>query len=59
MSSMITEPPLPTTQPLICKLKLLLDDSQRKVVAETATAYRSALNHVSAVAFAHGKMSQN
>ncbi len=49
---------LPTTQALTCKIKLLLDADQRDLVAETAKAYRLALNHASAVAFANGKMSQ-
>lgn len=49
---------LPTTQALTCKLKLLLTKEQAEVVRSTALAYRNALNHASAVAFANGKMSQ-
>ncbi|WP_414039314.1 RNA-guided endonuclease InsQ/TnpB family protein [Acidithiobacillus sp. M4-SHS-6] len=49
---------LPSTQSLTCKLKLLLTQEQAEAVRCTALAYRSALNHASAVAFAHGKMSQ-
>jgi len=49
---------LPTTQALTCKLKLLLSKEQEEAVRRTARAYRDALNHASAVAFAHGKMSQ-
>ena len=49
---------LPSTQPLTCKLKLLLDPEQVDAVRRTALAYRAALNHASAVAFAHGQMSQ-
>lgn len=48
---------LPTTQSLTCKLKLLLTQEQAGAVQRTALAYRNALNHVSAVAFANGKMS--
>lgn len=49
---------LPTTQALTCKLKLLLTKEQSEAVRRTAVAYRGALNHASAVAFANGKMSQ-
>ena len=49
---------LPTTQALTCKMKLLLTKEQEEMVARTALAYRDALNHASAVAFANGKMSQ-
>ena len=49
---------LPTSQALTCKLKLLLDKEQVVAVRRTALAYRNALNHASAVAFANGKMSQ-
>lgn len=49
---------LPTTQALTCKLKLLLTQQQAEAVRRTALAYRNALNHASAVAFANGKMSQ-
>jgi len=49
---------LPTTQPLTCKLKLLLTKEQELAIRRTALAYRGALNHASAVAFAHGKLSQ-
>ncbi|MHB8254979.1 MAG: RNA-guided endonuclease InsQ/TnpB family protein, partial [Acidiferrobacter sp.] len=49
---------LPTTQALTCKLKLLLTQEQADAVRCTALAYRTALNHASAVAFANGKMSQ-
>ncbi len=49
---------LPTSQALTCKLKLLLDKEQVDAVRCTAQAYRDALNHASAVAFASGKMSQ-
>jgi IS605 OrfB family transposase len=49
---------LPTTQALTCKLKLLLSKEQEEAVRRTALAYRDALNHTSAVAFANGKMSQ-
>ena len=48
---------LPTTQDLTCKLKLLLTTEQAEAVRRTAVAYRHALNHASAVAFANGKMS--
>ena len=48
---------LPTTQDLTCKLKLLLTTEQAEAVRRTALAYRSALNHASAIAFANGKMS--
>ena len=48
----------PTAQALTCKLKLLLDKEQIGAVRRTALAYRDALNHASAVAFAHGKMSR-
>ena len=49
---------LPQTQSLTCKLKLLLTPEQREAVFATGLAYRDALNHASAVAFANGKMSQ-
>jgi predicted transposase len=49
---------LPTTQALTCKLKLLLTKEQEDAVRRTALAYRNALNHASAIAFANGKMSQ-
>ena len=49
---------LPTTQSLTCKLKLLLTKEQEDAVRRTALAYRHALNHASAIAFANGKMSQ-
>ncbi|MHB1630917.1 MAG: RNA-guided endonuclease InsQ/TnpB family protein [Acidithiobacillus sp.] len=49
---------LPATQALTCKLKLLLTSEQAGAVQRTALAYRNALNHASAVAFANGKMSQ-
>jgi putative transposase len=49
---------LPTTQPLTCKLNLLLTKEQEIAIRQTALAYRNALNHASAVAFANGKMSQ-
>jgi predicted transposase len=49
---------LQTTQALTCKLKLLLSKEQDEAIRRTALAYRDALNHASAVAFAHGKMSQ-
>jgi predicted transposase len=49
---------LPVTQALTCKLKLLLRKEQEAAIQRTALAYRNALNHASAVAFANGKMSQ-
>ena len=49
---------LPTTQSLTCKLKILLAKEQEDAVQRTALAYRHALNHASAIAFANGKMSQ-
>ena len=49
---------LPTTQALTCKLKLLLTKEQAGAIRRTALAYRDALNHASAVAFANGKISQ-
>ncbi len=49
---------LPITQALTCKLKLLLTKEQGAALRRTTLAYRAALNHASAVAFANGKMSQ-
>ena len=59
MAIMMDMDELPSTQSLSCKLKLLLTPEQAQAVRDTAIAYRQALNHVSTVAFANGKMSQS